>query len=86
MILEKRKGIQNETIYCGRFKTDCRAGAILDLYAFTDWVSEENQHVNFVAGNPCRNLLVAALSAAEISLDVKAGSFGNKFSGCAGSA
>lgn len=44
-------------------------------------ISEEKQQVYLVAGNAGADLLVTALRAAEIALDVKSRCLGNKLSG-----
>ena len=49
-----------------------------------DWIPEEQQYINFIAGNASCNLLIAALSAAEITLDFQTGCFTDQFSGCTG--
>ena len=38
-----------------------------------DRIPEEQQYINFIAGNASCNLLIAALSAAEITLDFQTG-------------
>lgn len=44
-----------------------------------DWIPEEQQYINFIAGNASCNLLIAALSAAEITLDFQTGCFTDQF-------